>query len=454
MLEKPITLSLPAIPKGELYEDYVAAVLSVSGLFLERRINLNAPVDILEIDIVTTKFYTDHTEKILSEIKSGGWGLTDVFKVRGWLDYLRYSKASFVVLDDKKQKFEDYQNIASSLDIDLINVPVNAEGGLDETDLINHFGRCTIDKKVYDCAVFTLRYAYCLERLIVEKYLKSLAKDESDLLGYRKLEDYIHQIRDLSFFENDVHKRLLQVFESFQNFSHITARIDKEKKTGVYDEKGVKDLSSESFKSLFYEIPAKQSPLHVALYAELFNRLIMFKLVVEENIGVDGLNGLMRILNQLSLPLNVEVGMEKLRGNAHFHLYPVLWQNFVFVMGGFILKDKLEEEYHVLSVLSGVPEDEVGIALSAFDCLFPLESGSWLMDRPNTTIKILKFMPLPFSGIGANFRRIYYRQDGGSADFAHLKDVLSGRYTVGDLIKFNNLAVEYLSKSKELVVRK
>lgn len=453
MVEKTVTLSLPSIPQGELYEDYVAAILSVSGLFLERRINLNDPINILELDIVTTKFFSDHTEKTLSEIKSGDWGLTDVFKVRGWLDYLRYPKASFVVLDNQKQKFGEYQNVASSLQIELLNVPKNEEGHLDESELLRHFGGSTIDKKIYECAIPTLRYAYCLERLMVEKYLKPLAKDVNALEGYRKLDTYIHQIRDYSFFENDVHKRLLTVFGSFQEFFHISARIDFEKENGAYDEEYDDGITPESFRTLFYDIPAKQNPLHVALYAEMYNRLIMFKIAVEEAINDRELKGLMRTLMRITLPSNIKKGIDKLSTYPHYYLYPILWQNFFFVLGGFLLKDKLDEEYHILSVLSGVPDDEVKLALGSFDILFPLNEGSWLFDKPNTSIRILQFMPLPFSGLGANFRRLYYRQNDNDIDFSYLKAVLSGSYTVGDLIKFNNLSVEYLSKAKELVAK-
>ncbi len=454
MADYEVKLTLPSIPKDEFYEDYVAAILSVCGLFLERRINLNDPINILELDIVTTKFFQDHTEKTLSEIKSGDWGLTDVFKVRGWLDYLRYPKASFVVLDNQKQKFGEYQNVAASLQIDLLNIPKKDDGGLDESELLKQFGISSIDKNIYECAIPTLRYAYCMERLMVEKYLKPLAKDPNGLEGYGRLEEYIHQIRDYCFFENDVHKRLLSVFGSFQEYYHITARIDKEKHTGEYDEDYDNGLTETSFKALYYDVPAKQSPLHIALYAEMFNRLIMLKLVVEESIVDKDLKGLMRTLTRLQLPANIKGGIDKLSVYSHYHLFPVLWQNFVFVLGGFLLKDKLEEEYHILSALSGVPEDEVSAALDAFDLLFPIPDGSWLIDRPQTQIRILQFMPLPFSGLGANFRRLYYRTEDKEVDYSYLNSVLSGKYTVSDLVKFNNLAIEYLSKAKDLKVKK
>ena len=122
-------------------------------------------------------------------------------------------------------------------------------------------------------------------------------------------------------------------------------------------------------------------------------------------------------------------------------------------MGGFLLKDKLDDEYHILSELSGVPIDEVSEGLRAFDMLFPLDKGGWFIDKPKTSIRILQFMPLPFSGIGANFRRCYYRTDDSHCDYNDLGNKLTGKYTISDLIKFNDLAVEYLSKAKELIVK-
>ena len=446
-------LTLPSIPKDEFYEDYVAAVLSIGGLFLERRLILNQPINILELDVVTTRLDQNGVEKTLSEIKSAGWHLTDVFKVRGWLDYLQYNKASFVSLDSPNGRNPLYQQVAGSLGIDLVDVQKQAADKLDETPLRHVYGIPQIDKNVYECALPTLRYAYCLERLMSEKYLKPLAKDTKGLQAYKELQQYIYQIHDYTFFENDTHKRLMAVFQAFVDYRNITARLDTEKRTGKYEDYEHADLSEGAFKELFYEIPDKQNPLHIALYAELYNRLIMMKLAVEEAIKDKTLTGLMKTIHRLSLPNNIKTGMDEMVKQPHFYLYPSLWQSFVFVMGGFLLKDKLDDEYHILSELSGVPKDEVAEGLKAFDLLFPLNGGSWFFDKPNTSIRILHFMPLPFSGLGANFRRQYYRTDDAHHEYSDLENKLTGKYTVNDLIKFNNLAVEYLSKAKELVVK-
>ncbi len=446
-------LTLPSIPKDEFYEDYVAAVLSIGGLFVERRLILNRPINILELDVVTTRLKQDAVEKTLSEIKSAGWGLTDVFKVRGWLDYLKYNKASFVSLDSPNGHNPHYQEVAKGLNINLIDLQKQADDKLDETPLRQAYGLIQIDNKVYDCAVPALRYAYCLERLMLERYLKPLAKNPSGLIAYKELQKYINVIHDYTFFENDTHRRLMSVFQAFVDYRNITARLETEMRTGTYEDYEYANLSEEAFAELFYGIHPQQNPLHIALYAELYNRLIMLKLVIEEVIRDKNLAGLMKTIHRLSLPDNIKNGIDEMVKRPHFYLFPSLWQSFVFVMGGFLLKDKLDDEYHILSELSGVPKEEVPEGLMAFDMLFPLNAGSWFIDKPQTNIRILQFMPLPFSGIGANFRRHYYRTDDTNNTYDDMKDKLTGKYTVSDLIKFNNLAVEYLSKAQDLVIK-
>ena len=71
------------MPQGEYYEDFIAALLCVGGFYIEKRIEMSEPINILELDVVSTKLSADCINKTLIEIKSGQWGMPDVFKVRG-----------------------------------------------------------------------------------------------------------------------------------------------------------------------------------------------------------------------------------------------------------------------------------------------------------------------------------------------------------------------------------
>lgn len=111
----------------------------------------------------------------------------------------------------------------------------------------------------------------------------------------------------------------------------------------------------------------------------------------------------------------------------------------MWIFGGFILKDYEEKEYEVLSQRTGIPKEEIPNALEAYQILFPREDG-WFMDfSPTSNIKMLKMFSVPFMGIGANYRRLLYTE---SKEFKDLK--LSGKHTLNDLIKWNNLTVEVL----------
>ena len=141
-----------------------------------------------------------------------------------------------------------------------------------------------------------------------------------------------------------------------------------------------------------------------------------------------------------TLPPSFRDGLDRVSQHEYYYKYPIFWQWFMWVFGGFILKDYEEEEYEILSQKTGIPIEEIPAALESYEILFPIEDG-WFIDLPNSNIKLMKMFPVPFMGIGANYRRLLYTE---SKDFEELQ--LSGRHTLDDLIKWHNLTVEVLKK--------
>ena len=162
-------IQLPDLPKGEYYEDFVAALLCAGGYYIEKRINLREPTNILELDVVTSKYYSDHDEKRLSEIKSAGWGLSDVFKVRGWLDFLKLPEASFVCLNTDKKDFTEMQQVAKELNIDLVEIKIK-KNIIEKDDLLKAYNIKISNSNLYDCAVTSIRFALCCERIMLNLY--------------------------------------------------------------------------------------------------------------------------------------------------------------------------------------------------------------------------------------------------------------------------------------------
>lgn len=439
-------IRLPDLPKDEYYEDFVAALLCAGGYYIEKRIDLRDPTNILELDVVTSKYYSDHVEKTLSEIKSAGWGISDVFKVRGWLDFLEFSKASFVCLNTNKKDFTQMQKVAKELNIDLLEIKIE-EKNIQKDDLLEVYNIKISDKNLYDCAVNCIRFALCCERNMVYKYLKPLAKDPSALLSLNNTNDFLYKVCNHSFFQNNAYDRIKEVFEAFTCFRNLTARMDTEKLKGEYPNTDEVSLSNESYTTLYYKCPAKKSPLHVALYAELMCRITMLQLCIEESFRDKGLQGFRKMIERMSLPNNIWDGIVTLQSShKYYHLYSHFWQIFIYVFGGFILEEKTNEEYEMLSELTKIPIDEIPNALMAFDILFPLGTNNSWFFLTNSNIKLLKFIPPQLCGVGANFRRIIYRQDDKNVTYDDLKQQCNfeSSYTLQDLIKYNNLLIEYL----------
>jgi hypothetical protein len=51
-------------------------------------------------------------------------------------------------------------------------------------------------------------------------------------------------------------------------------------------------------------------------------------------------------------------GFKQIGTHEYFYLYPIFWQSFFWLFGGFILKDYEKEDYEALSRATGIPVDQ------------------------------------------------------------------------------------------------
>ena len=196
----------PKIPKDKEYEDFIAAILQSCGYYLERGIIHRIKQDVLELDIVSSKFSKENVDRTISEIKSGGWGLPDIFKVRGWMDYLNLGKASFIV-QHPNQTMEVSKSIASKINVVLIN-----NQDLDCSEL---FSAYSINKEeITDEIIESYRYAFALETEMI-LYLRSRVKSDSKKIGFQMLEKYLFEINSNSFFVNTPVDRIKKLFDAY-----------------------------------------------------------------------------------------------------------------------------------------------------------------------------------------------------------------------------------------------
>jgi len=437
------SVSLPDLPKGKEFEEYISAFFQSSGNYIERNIVEREIEEVLELDIITTDYYPSPPEIKLIEVKSGNWGFADLFKIRGWMDYLNINKGVFIA-SKERDHINFLKEKAKQLNIDLIVIPDLSKSKEALSELINN-------RAIEDVDISTWRFSYWVERNLLER-LNHKKKSHPDKKCFRALENYYFKVNSGLFFTENIAQRVNKLYSTFQEFPRISAKCGNELIGNSFDRE-YDVLPGRIYKDTYYK--CNYNDIQISTFIEHRARLAilknaidykLYKMAGDENKTKD--NSLLKIAGlKFEIPLldllppSFKEGLDTLSKHKYFHRYPIFWQWFMWLFGGFILKDYKEKEYEILSQKTGIPTEEIPNALEAYQILFPREDG-WFMDlSPASNIKMLKMFPVPFMGVGANYRRLLYTE---SEKFEDLS--LTGTHTLDDLIKWNNLTIEVLKK--------
>lgn len=426
------SVSLPELPKEKEFEEYISAFFQSGGNYIERNIIEREVEEVLELDIITTDYGSSPPEIKLLEVKSGKWGFSDLFKVRGWMDYLNISKGVFVA-NGEKRNVDFSKEKAKGLNIDLVVIPKLSKSKEALSELISN-------GTIEDVDISTWRFSYWVERNLLKR-LNHKKKSHPKKKCFKALEDYYFEVNSRIFFTENIDQKVNRLYSTFQKFPRISAKCGNELIGNTFDDE-YDTLPGEIYHDTYYK--CSYNDVQISTFIEHRARLAILKNAIDYKLYVEA--GVIKIsvfdfgLFRL-LPSSFEEGLDTISKHKYFLKYPVFWQWFMWIFGGFILKDYEEKEYEILSQKTGIPIDEIPTALGSYQILFPRDDG-WFMDLSTSNIKLMKMFPVPFMGIGANYRRWLYTESGESGKFEDLK--LTEMHTLKDLIKWNNLSVKVL----------
>jgi len=430
-------VKLPEQPRDTDFEHYVAAHLQSSGNYIERSIIERSETEVLELDVISTT-YNDGarpSERLL-EVKSGSWGFTEIFKLSGWGKYLKIDDLALVVCKEK-DSHEFYDSKSTDIGVDLCHLNNNTKD-YDERRLLRGGHSDPVD-------VEYLRFSYLLERQLL-KDLNHKKKSHPARESYKALEHYYHSLHSAIFFSRNILKKADKLYDLFKENPNITKKVGNESVGNDFSQEHDR-IPGDIFNKTFYD--AEYTDLTYSCYIEHRARLSILKAAVDfclyENHGIDErVNADMELAGftfslKAFLPDSFLSSLEEIRNDEYFHRYPIFWQNFLWLFGGMILEDYKDQDYKLLSLKSGMPVSAIDRALSVYEILFPVSDGWFIGPTRNSNIRHMKMLPLPFLGIGANYRKAMYTED----DSFHSMNI-SGTYTMSDLIKWNNLAVDIM----------
>lgn len=433
------SVSLPDLPKGKEFEEYVSAFSQSGGNYIERNIIERDVEEVLELDIIATDYCCSPPEIKLVEVTSGEWGFRDLFKMRGWMDYLNIRKGMFVA-SKERDNVEFFKEKAQRLDIGLLVVP---DLGQSKQALSGLVGTATVD----DLDISTWRLSYWVERNLLKR-LKQKKRSHPDQRRFKAMEEYIFEVNSGIFFTGNVLERVNRLYSAFQTFPRISAKCANELRGNAFD--GEYDsVPKQVYEDTYYN--CSYTDIQISTYVEHRARLAILKNAIDYRLFNDAsvdnkaketwlpkTRAWDSDVSLVDLPSSFTHGVDAICKHEHFRRYPVFWQWFLWLFGGFILRDYEQEEYAALSQKTGIPVDDIPTALDSYQVLFPQEDG-WFVDLPKSNVRLMKMLPVPFMGLGANYRRRLYT---GSQRFEDLK--LTGAHTLDDLRKWNTLTVQVL----------
>lgn len=434
------TVTLPALPDGKEFEEFVAAYFQCAGHYVERNVIDRQEEEVLELDIIVSTYDPNVPPSgCLIEVKSGGWGFTDIFKMRGWLDYIRMKRGALIVRKPAGS-MDLYQKIADAVQITVLPLTDLGTAAAKLEPMTGAAPVHAIDSQWWRLSYWAERQT--LRRLTVRK------KSVQDKKCYVELDRYFSLINNKTFFTQNVIERAAMLYETFKEFPNISAKLAHELQGGDFD--GEYDSVPKAiFKEAYYT--GKSNGLELSTFVEHRARLAVMKAAIDYQLFkqagvVHDVKHAFEFGDQKSenklldmLPQSFRSGLRTISSHPYFHRYPVFWQWFLWFFGGFILKDYEAKEYEFLSTRTGIPIEHIPQALDSYNVLFPSDDG-WFMEHHYNNARVMKLFPMPFMGVGAKVRKWLH---GGDKGWDGLKT--TGQDTVGDLIKWNNSLDELLS---------
>ena len=435
---------LPKDPTGTELEDWVSAHFASRSCYVETCIKERRPDEIGELDVVWTDYRKDPEQRHPVEVKSGDWGMPDVFKFYGWTRFLGLEPGQFIHKQPCEHDPASLGHVQDGTHIAFLHVAELSSA--DEKFKV--FG---LPDPAWPWLQSLWRFSFWARRRLV-KSLGAAIKFETCPATAKVTKEYLKLVNDAVFFIPDMRDRIEKLFDTHFRHQQLgrSAAYEIEKKTVEF----AKPPKSHTFDRALYN--GAHFPVQACLYVEHRARLYIMKAVVDywlaKERGELGVRkkwilhvGGKEVASQpVGITTAMQNGLEKLSAAKSFRQFPVLWQTLLWCWGGFICQNHREKEYLQLEKETGVPVDEIPLALTAFDEIFPVPGG-WFRQPVGDDRRILILMPAAIRGIGAHRRKL-------SNEVKEYDDLDVSWSTKQEMGKDNNALVRLLEGSEKNLV--
>lgn len=416
-------------------EDYAAAIFQASGYYVEKNLVEREPADVLELDVVATDFSENPSRSILGEVKGGGWGYSDAFKVFGWMKYLNTSRSVLLVT---RNNGDTADRVNARLGPHGLNVVCFD----DFTDIPGKFEQVGLASfSAAEHLVHHWRVSYGIERKLM-RYLQDRARSEEKLRAPAAALEYYRLVNNVVFFADSNIDRLKLLYAAYQSEPQLTLWAASELE-------GTPTAATAGHSRLLMEAlsTGKHPLLQACMYVQHRARLALLRAGVEICSEVERIYGKEPTPSQWKtmglddIPGSFCTALSWLIKQPTYRRYALLWQQYLWGLGGIIIDHFKDKDYALLSEISDVPADEIYPALYAFDMFFPVAKKWHRSIYRDDPVHAVLLVPTYFRGLGVHYR---------TSKYGWSKNLREGPLEngVADVLRvWGNSSVEYLNGS-------
>ncbi|GEM_PF-3902573 len=395
-------IRLPKDAKEYDYEDQVCSLLHAHGYYLETRLVLKkGSEEVLEFDALATPT-NDYQNRKVVEVKSGKWGISDVFKLYGQVLYTSENHAWLIHKKSTSEtKKKAIQEVCGSVPVTTININIeevagseNIPAGLEIPD--------DISKSIFSTSWWS-RSADRIAQSKFREWCKGYAEVPAPV---QNAQGYLSDL-DECLFKKSPLSRVDALYDAYKTYPQITSSlINYVAENSKDDLKTVRRSVSDQYGRAYLQyVMAQEFRARIAIIKNAYDAIL-------EEANSESKKGnkftWANIIKTL-LPDSFNNGMDALSKFEYAQHVPYFLQVFIEVFGGFYCPTD-DRELIQISQATGIPIEKIPEALALLDMFFPISKG-WMHQGDGITL--LKGIPAYLRGAGCFAREDLYGKDWG-----------------------------------------
>lgn len=401
-----MTIQLPKDPKDHDYEDQIAAKLLASGYYLETRLILKkGSEEVLEFDAIATPT-NDYKNRRIVEVKSGAWGMSDLFKLYGQTMYTNHEAAWLihkkVASTTKKAAIQDLSERipVSTIHINLADQPTKTEcEEIPEAIAMNG--------KLRNLVFVVAWWSRSGDRVAQGRFKAWTKSDTSEAEAIEKARIYCGQLEE-SLFKSSPLARADAIYDAYKKAPQLTSSlINHVVSTSGQTLQKVRDSVMNTAERPYLQyIMALEHKARIAIIKNAYDSILGEKSETHNLLPWSGKTW--DSLYKKFLPPSFQEGMKCLDAHPKAQHAAFFLQVFIEVFGGFYYPHD-NDELKNIAAATGIEPAEIPEMIEILDSFFPIQYG-WI-HKVDGDIHFIKGVPAYIRGAGCFARENLYGKD-------------------------------------------